>query len=70
MYITVSTTVNLFLVKQNALGGDSIQMYADLEGHKINGQTIPPNIEIVMTSSLPDLVILDSSSVVPTDGLF
>ena len=45
-----------------------IQIYADLEGHNVNGRTIPPNI--VVTSSRPDLVIVDSSTPVPTVYLF
>ena len=39
---------------------EHIQLYADLDGHKVNGQTIPPNI--MVTSSRPDLVIVDSST--------
>ena len=35
---------------------DHIQVYADLEGHKVNVQTIPPHI--MVTSSRPDLVYL------------
>jgi hypothetical protein len=37
-----------------------IQVFADLEGHKVNGLTIPPHI--MVTSSRCDLVIIDSST--------
>ena len=37
-----------------------IQVFADLEGHKVNGLTIPPHI--VVTSSRCDLVVIDSST--------
>ena len=47
---------------------DHIKVYADLEGHKVNGGTIPQ--EMVVTSSLPDLVIVDSSTPVKTVYLF
>ena len=47
---------------------EHIQIYADLEGHNINGHTIPQNI--VVTSSRPDLVIIDSSTPQPTVYLF
>ena len=43
---------------------ENIQIYADLDGHKINGTTIPPHITV--TSSRCDLVIIDSSSSLPT----
>ena len=39
---------------------ENIQIYADLDGHKVNGGTIPPHITV--TSSRCDLVIIDSSS--------
>ena len=41
-------------IKENA--PDHIQIYADLDGHKVNGQTLPQNI--VVTASRPDLVIV------------
>ena len=47
---------------------DHIQIYSDLEGHKVNGSTIPQNIMI--TSSRPDLVVIDSSTVPQTVYLF
>ena len=47
---------------------DTIKVYADLEGHNNNGQTIPHNI--VITSSRPDLVVVDSSTSSPTVYLF
>ena len=47
---------------------DHIKVYADLEGHKVNGGTIPQ--EMVVTSSLPDLVIVDNSTPVKTVYLF
>ena len=43
---------------------EHIQIFADLDGHKVNGLTIPPHI--VVTSSRCDLVIIDSSSSPPT----
>ena len=43
---------------------DKIQIYADLDGHKVNGGTIPPHITV--TSSRCDLVIIDSSTSPPT----
>ena len=45
-----------------------IQVFADLEGHKVNGQTIPQNI--MVTASRPDLVVIDNSTVPPTVYLF
>ena len=39
---------------------DNIAIYADLDGHKVNGGTLPPHITV--TSSRCDLVIIDSSS--------
>ena len=45
-----------------------IQVFADLEGHKVNGLTIPPHI--VVTSSRCDLVIIDSSTQPATVYLF
>ena len=47
---------------------DHIQVYADLDGHKVNGSTIPPNI--MVTSSRPDLVVVDSSTQPQTVYLF
>ena len=43
---------------------ENIKIYADLEGHKINGKTIPQNI--VVSASLPDLVVIDNSTSPPT----
>ena len=45
-----------------------IQLYADLDGHKCNGLTIPQNI--VVTPSRCDLVIVDSSPPNQTVYLF
>ena len=39
---------------------EQMSLYADLEGHKVCGGTIPPTI--VQTSSRPDIVIVDSSN--------
>ena len=39
---------------------DHIEIYADLQGHNVNGSTIPQNI--IVTSSRPDLVILDKNN--------
>ena len=47
---------------------DHIQVYADLDGHKVNGSTLPPNI--MVTSSRPDLVLVDSSTQPHTVYLF
>ena len=38
-------------------------MYSDLEGHRINGVTVPPNIAI--TGLKPDLVIVKRQSSPP-----
>jgi hypothetical protein len=38
---------------------DNIQVFADLESHKVDGQTIPQSI--VVTTSRPDLVVIDNS---------
>ena len=53
-------------VKENL--PDHIKVYADLDGHKVNGGTIPQ--DIVVTGSLPDLVIVDSPTPVKTVYLF
>ena len=45
-----------------------IQIYADLDGHKVNGLIIPQNI--VVTSSRCDLVIIDTSTTPSTIYLF
>ena len=50
-YITMTLNENL---------PSHIQLFADLEGHKTNGQTIPQ--DIIVTSSRPDLVLVDSSA--------
>ena len=47
---------------------ENIQVFADLEGHKVNGLTIPPHI--VVTSSRCDLVIIDDSTTPSTVYLF
>ena len=49
-------------IKENA--PDHIQIYADLDGHNVNGQTLPQ--DIVVTASRPDLVIVDSSTPIKT----
>ena len=43
---------------------ESMQIYADLEGAKISGGTVPPNI--VITAQRPDLVTVDNSTNPPT----
>ena len=58
-YITLAIKENL---------PEHIKVYADLDGHKVNGQTIPQ--DILVTSSRPDLVIVDSSTPVKTVYLF
>ena len=47
---------------------ENIKVFADLEGHKVNGLTIPPHI--MVTSSRCDLVILESSTTPSTVYLF
>ena len=47
---------------------ENVEIFSDLEGHKINGRTIPK--DIIVTSSIPDLVILDSSTHQKTVYLF
>ena len=39
---------------------EHIKVFADFDGHKTNGQTIPQNF--IVTGSRPDLVIIDSST--------
>ena len=36
---------------------EGVEVYADLEGHRVNGVTIPP--DIAMTAQKPDLVIIN-----------
>ena len=36
---------------------NNIEMYIDIQGHKINGGTLPP--DIVVTSNRPDIVLVD-----------
>jgi hypothetical protein len=38
---------------------ENINIFADLDGHNINGQSIPQ--DIIVTGSRPDLVVVDSS---------
>ena len=46
-----------FLFKEFSAGRmDGVEIYADLEGHRINGVTIPP--DVAMTGQKPDLVII------------
>ena len=47
---------------------ENIKVFADLEGHKVNGLPIPPHI--MVTSSWCDLVIVDSSTTPSTVYLF
>ena len=47
---------------------EHIKVFADFDGHKINGQTIPQNI--ILTGSRTDLVIIDSSTASTTVFLF
>ena len=37
----------------------NMSLYADLEGCKVNGGTLPP--EVILTTSRPDLVLIDKS---------
>ena len=39
---------------------EKVQIFADLDGQKVNGGTIPPHI--MVTSSRCDLVVIDSST--------
>ena len=43
--------------------GDKVEVYCDLDGGRVNGTTIPP--DIVLTTSKPDLVIVDRSATPP-----
>ena len=36
---------------------DDVEVYADLEGHRVNGVTIPS--DVAMTAQKPDLVIIN-----------
>ena len=47
---------------------ENIEIFSDLDGHKVNGRTIPQNI--IVTSSIPDLMIVDSSTPQKTIYLF
>ena len=47
---------------------DQLDIYADIEGHRINGLTIPSNI--VVTNQKPDIVIIDRSQPITTVWLF
>ena len=46
----------------------NVEIYADLPGHNVSGQSIPQ--DILVTASLPNLVIVDSSTPVKTVYLF
>ena len=46
---------------------DGIEVYADLEGHRVNGVTVPLNIAI--TGQKPDLVIVKRNSTPPDVAL-
>ena len=39
---------------------EGVEVYADLEGHRVNGVTIPP--DVAMTAQKPDLVIINRKS--------
>ena len=47
---------------------DHIYIYEDIDGHRINGLTIPCNI--VVTQQRPDIVVVDNSTPQPTVWLF
>ena len=47
---------------------DHINIYEDIDGHRINGLTIPCNI--VVTQQRPDIVVVDNSTPQPTVWLF
>ena len=47
---------------------ENVEIFSDLEGHKVNGRTISQ--DIIVTSSIPDLVTLDSSTHQKTVYLF
>ena len=53
-------------LKQNK--PSNIEIYADLEGHNTNGLTLPPHVTV--TSSRPDLVIIDTSTTPQTVYLY
>ena len=41
-------------------GLDGVEVFADLEGHRVNGVTVPP--DVAMTAQKPDLVIINRKS--------
>ena len=47
---------------------DHLDLFADIEGYKINGLTIPSNI--VITQQRPDIVLIDKSATPHTVWLF
>ena len=47
---------------------DGIDIYGDIEGHTVNGLTIPSNI--VVTAQRPDIVVIDNTTPQPTVWLF
>ena len=44
----------------SAQGLEGVEVFADLEGHRVNGVTIPP--DVAMTAQKPDLVIIDQNA--------
>ena len=41
-------------------GLEGVEVFADLEGHRVNGVTIPP--DVAMTAQKPDIVIINRKS--------
>ena len=68
-YLWRHNSVVTFLVETlKADKPDQLDIYADIEGHRINGLTIPSNI--VVTNQKPDIVIIDRSQPITTVWLF
>ena len=62
-----NTIVKYLQTTFSARGMDGVEVYADLEGHRINGVTVPLNIAI--TGLKPDLVIVKRNSTPPEVAL-
>ena len=57
-YCTAIHNIVHFLLKEFASQGlEGRELYGDLEGKRVNGVTIPP--DVAMTAQKPDLVIIN-----------
>ena len=54
------SVLNHLLETINKNKNDQVAVYADLNGWRVNGGTIPHNL--VLTEQIPDLVIIDRSA--------